>query len=208
MSNPTKSTIKKIAIRFSVIFLVGLVGLVGSWMLAFLVNVSSLEYVHYLRGYSLARIQGKVEEVDSEAYSNLLSKLYGEEESIPAFAKMFPQSVPEHGTTAFLFTEIVKPYHQYFYRLEVYVCCVWDKEDFFIEKLRLENSNGYGGIPRSRDDLFPLPSLIYKYEAARFLYTLIDEQNYSIHYIYLCEIGFIDNVVFDRNYAPTKPWIG
>ena len=54
-------------------------------------------------------------------------------------------------------------------------------------------------------DLFDLPSFvcIYNYNG-EFEYALVDESNKRILYIYLKDIKTIDNIIFDKKYAPSK----
>ena len=210
MSELRKKALKRRLIKATLIASSVLAAILGVWLMIYFVEVTSLIYVDDLRAYSLSKIQGSVEEVDRDAYSRMLSPLRGDgKKSTTAlvYSPLFPESVPSVGTEAFLFAETVKPERSYFDRWEVYVRCLWSEEGFASEKLRLESFSGPGKGPTARADLFPLPSLVYKYESGKFLYALLDESTFSIHYIYLCEVGSIDNIVFEKRLAPTKPWL-
>lgn len=187
-----------------IIILSSVIGFAGIWFLVAFINVSSLKYVDDLKGYSLSKIQGHVEVIDFESYSQEISSLKGDKN--PVYGSMFPESVPNNRVSFFCYSETVKPNRNYFDRWEVYACCEWNEKDYINETNRLKDFAGFGNGPTIRNDLFPFTSFVYTYQSGEFLYTLFDESSFSIYYIFLCEIGSIENIVFDRALAPTKPW--
>lgn len=203
MNERQKTRQLKRGTKVLLIIFVGLFTFLGIWTTVYFVNVSSLTYVDDLNGYSLSRIKGSVELVDVDEYSAKIAPLLSQKN--PVYGAMFPELIPNSGVAGFFYAETVKPTRNYFDRWEVYVCCKWSEDEYINEKTRLENFDGMGGGPFFRTDLFPFPSLVYTYQSGKFLYALLDEPTFSIHYIYLCEVGTIDNIVFDKKLAPTKP---
>ena len=213
--NSPKSPSKKKMPRWKkVLILVGVLtpcAIVATWFglvyLSFTIDDLTLRYTSdELRFRSFAPIEGSVERISCDEYFDKL-ELFSNE--APMTAGMFPSAIPDEGSTFFFFSESFRQFLRRHdsYRTEIYLSCPLLEKQYEDEKNRLqlyETTTGNSCHPR--DGLFPFPAYIYLYNDGRFLYSLLDEPNLTIHYIFLWEIGSIDNVAFDRTLAPTKPW--
>lgn len=181
-----------------------IIAFMSLWFILGLVDTWSLSFVSSLRNYSLSVIYGKVEIVDDDTYRSHVSPFQTDHYF---WAGIFPEHIPSDGAKFFFFAETVEPHSNYCDRCEVYLCCDWEENDYDSEKNRLSALNEQPQYTlRKRDDLFPFPAFIYRYESGYFVYTLFDESAHIIHYVALQEIGSADDVVFDYRLVPTKPW--
>ena len=167
-------------------------------------NPYSLEYVCFLHGYDLSLIQGKPTAISKEKYATKIKTIKEETPFLPV-EYLFPDEISNNEAIFFYFAETITPRSVSFYRIELYVECRWNFEEFEEEKERLETIEADQGNSILSNSLFQLPSYILVYNSiSHFHYALIDEDNYLIRYISLVEIGSLDNIVFDMEFAPTK----
>lgn len=205
MSTGGRTTKLRLLVKAAIIVSVSILGFAGIWLYCGFVNELSLKYVDDLRGYPLSQIQGTLGTVDDGTYSERMSLL---REFNPCYSAIFPEHISDGESKFFFFAETVKTWRNCFDRWEVYLSCEWSEEKYAFEKARLENHSDRSADSLKRDDLFALCAFVYEYSSGRFAYTLFDESTFSIHYVFLCEVGSIEDIVFDRLYAPTKPWRG
>lgn len=189
---------KRRILKISMIVCIAFSAWLALWFLIPTIENCFLRYVDDLDGYALSSIQGNVEEVGDDEYLQKKSPICAHK---TIYCLMFPEHIPAEGAPFFFFSETVKSYRDFSDRFEIYLCCEWGDEKYAAERERLKDL----GLSE-RDDLFPLPSFVYRYDYGHFLYALFDQSNNAIHYIYLSEVGSIENVVFDRSLAPTKAW--
>ena len=95
------------------------------------------------------------------------------------------------------------------YRSEVYLECVYEIDTYNEEIERLGNINEEWSEYTKRsvyvEDLFNLPAYVTIYnDDGKFVYALLDSSANRIIYIAFHDVKTIDNIVFDRAYAPYK----
>lgn len=161
----------------------------------------SLSYVDDLKyyQYKFSAITGEPFHLSKKAYI----EKYELKEEISS--DIFPKSSPDEGLFYYFFAESVKPNHDYDDRWEIYVNCRWNDKDYQSEKERLSSLTGFNRqTPLISYDLFSLPSYVFVYRSGVFKYAIYNDDDNSIFYIFLKEIGSLDNVVFDHSLAPQK----
>ncbi len=95
------------------------------------------------------------------------------------------------------------------YRSEVYLECVYEIDTYNEEIERISNINKEWSKYTKRsvyvEDLFNLPAYVTIYNHdGKFVYALLDSSANRIIYIAFHDVKTIDNIVFDRAYAPYK----
>ena len=82
---------------------------------------------------------------------------------------------------------------------------LFEKEINRFEELRYPTSKDIIKKALFTNDLFAMKCVLLSYNHdSRFEYALFDEQSLTIHYVYLYDIGYFKNIVFDKKYAPTN----
>ena len=95
---------------------------------------------------------------------------------------------------------------EFIYRYEVYLCCEYEQNDYYCEKNRLESITRNNKHPLISNNLFEKESYIFCYNSqSEFRYTVFEDDNYLVHYIWFCAIRSIKNAVFPHWLFPTKP---
>ena len=118
--------------------------------------------------------------------------------------QILPDNVSSGMVDYFFYKETIKTYKD-IDRYEIYVSCIWDESSFNGEKERLVSLSGYNGKPVMSGNLFCFPSCVYYYnDDSLYWYVLFDESSLKIHYVMLSEIGSFDEIVFNKELAPTK----
>lgn len=118
---------------------------------------------------------------------------------------VFPSNLTNGSAKGFLFIDplfLDKSYP----RAELYLEWTTNQEMFEKEEERLSE---YIAITNKKillsENLFLLKSYIASYNFdGKFEYAIFDEKTFTIRYIYLCDIGKKENIVFPYEYAPTK----
>ena len=95
------------------------------------------------------------------------------------------------------------------FRAEIFLECQYNEEDYKNELKRIANigykETGDYKSPIYVEDLFDLPAYVITYNfLSKFSYVLISEKNFTLIYIYLYDVKSEDNIVFNRQYAPSR----
>ena len=118
--------------------------------------------------------------------------------------QILPDNVSSGMVDYFFYKETIETYMEVD-RYEIYVSCTWDEASFNNEKERLMSLTGHLRNPIMSNDLFCYPACVYLYNyRSIYWYVLFDEPNLKMHYVMLSEIGSLDEVVFNKELAPTK----
>lgn len=93
------------------------------------------------------------------------------------------------------------------YLSQIYLCCKYDEDSYNKEITRLDSTYYNNKKLTKVKHLFKYPSYIaiYDYDL-KYEYTIIDEENLFIYYIFLENISK-SNIVFSNNYYPKKKLI-
>ena len=158
---------------------------------------NTLLFKYGLDGYRLSDIKGEPAYIVCEDYSfSNLSEVFFEEGSI------LPEAIASGDVYYFAYYEKVK--HNYNDRREVYLEWHMDENQYKLEIERLSNIKSHKEAKYS-ENTFSLPSYICRYNSwSGFEYAILDENNYTIYYVCLLEIGDAINIVFSIDYAPQK----
>ena len=158
---------------------------------------NTLLFKYGLDGYRLSDIKGEPAYIECEDYSfSNLSEVFFEEGLI------LPEAIASGDVYYFAYYEKVK--HNYNDRREIYLEWHMDENQYSQEIERLSNIKSHKEAKYS-EDTFLLPSYICRYNFwAGFEYAILDENNYTIYYVCLLEIGDVSNIVFSIDYAPQK----
>lgn len=201
-ANVKKTNRQKIVFRvFVTIVAIFLVWLLTIFCWAFFEG-QFLSYVDDLRGWQndFSEISGEPRLISRESYFKKREEMTNE-----VSTDIYPYTLVNEELYFYYFSETVKPNRFYVDRCEIYISCKWDSESFSLEKERLATIKGANGKnPLLSQDLFPFPAYVFIYRNGHFKYALIDDNELTITYICLLEIGSIENVVFEQSLAPQK----
>ena len=204
--------------------IVGFVLSVGSLVLLLeLVNYSDQMFVRnniILRSVNFGSpypqrndIQGKPLIINNSNYNkkSLLKKINNSDNKL-IYGQVFPDTLDGGKTSYFEYIVNVKNSDAglVYARSEIYLEWTADFDSFFSEKSRIESIE-YELLdntikkPITSENLFNFQSylLSYNYES-QFEYVIFDEDSLTIRYVYLYDIGYFDNIVFDSEFAPTR----
>ena len=169
-----------------------------------LIKNSSIHYVERLKDYKLSKIVGKVGRIESDEYTKKIKEITTINNYRAYEIDMLPKDIPSE-TNYFFFAETVQPNKNFHDRFERFLECKWREEEFELECKRLESIHNGGKYVLYSEDLFTLPAFVIQYNySAIFEYALIDKSDFKIYYIWMDEIGSLENIVFDMSFAPTK----
>lgn len=149
-------------------------------------------------------ITGKPEQIALEQYDYSLF-----DELCNKYHTVFPPALIDGYASYFTFYEAIGG-RSYPNRYEIYLEWTMPADTFYSEVDRLNNAFylGYDGERKLvySENLFNLPSYVAMYDTcfSSYEYTIIDEQKMTIFYILLYNIGSIEQIVFSKDYAPTK----
>ena len=168
------------------------------------VENSLLSFTDRLIGYEykFSKIVGEPQHITKQSYLQEREKVVMD---LDGRSNLYPTDCPNSGADYYYFGEMIKPSDWFVDRCEVYIKCTWDDNTYESEKGRLSLITGpEKRYPLYSQNLFTFPSYIFIFDPGEYLYVLLDENENAIYYIYLLEIGNIENVVFDRSLAPQK----
>lgn len=149
-------------------------------------------------------ITGKPEQIALEQYDYSLF-----DELCHKYHTVFPPSLIDGYASYFAFYEAIGG-RSYPNRYEIYLEWTMPADTFYSEIDRLNNAFylGYDGERKLvySENLFNLPSYVGKYNtwSSTYEYAIIEEQKMTIFYIHFRNIGSIEQIVFSKEYAPTK----
>lgn len=173
-----------------------------SWSFDF--KISPLLIDPEFRFCKMTDIIGKPEQIALEQYDYSLF-----DELCNKYHTVFPLSLIDGYASYFTFYEAIGG-RSFINRYEIYLEWTMPADTFYSEIDRLNNAFylGYDGERKLvySENLFGLPSYVAKYDTcfSSYEYTIIDEQKKVIFYILLYNIGSIEQIVFSKEYAPTK----
>ena len=164
---------------------------------------AEIEYVSELKYYQLSKINGEPTQINIDDYYDNLSSLKSDNKWLSWRTEVFPSIINEEDSEYFFYAETVKPQRDYYDRFEIYLCRHLEQDEFNLEKHRLKNITGPTKSAVFSEDLFNYPCVMFEYNYfSRYEYVLFNEENFTVYYIWIQEIGSLDNVVFDKSIAP------
>ena len=150
-------------------------------------------------GFKKTPMSGSVEEIDINEYDRvvIVEKLN--------HSMIFPESITTGKISMAFFADPLFA-DRSFKRGQAYLEWNMDKDTYEYELERMKNIVGKKNkYVRCSNNLFRLQSYIACYnDDGYFEYALLDENNYTIRYISLCDIESIDNLLFSHDYEPKK----
>ena len=140
-----------------------------------------------------------IEDIDSESFENNIIDFQDKTKK----CKSFPREALYIKCQGFFYTESSHYDWGDDYRAECYLECYYSSIEFKKEIDRLEGFENRGKRAIFVEDLFSLPAYVVAYNwDSNYEYSLIDEENYVIRYVYLFDIG--KNIDFPEIFFPKK----
>lgn len=186
---------KKVLFIFLGIAIISLGLLVFQWFYSSLFTLSFTP-----SGYSNNSIfDVLIEDMDSETFENSIVDFQKKTNK----CKSFPREALYIKCQGFFYTESSHYDWGYDYRAECYLECYYSSIEFKKEIDRLEGFENKGKKAIFVEDLFSLPAYVAAYNwDSNYEYSLIDEENYIIRYVYLFDTG--KNIDFPEIFFPKK----
>ena len=157
------------------------------------------EYAHRLKPINII-----ADETTNEEYS---IKVFGVNYENPHAVEIFPKKLLSAKNNLFCFQQTVKhPGRNQVDRALIYLDVELNENDFALEKERLMNFTTMKGVGISvSQDLFEYPTVVAQYNyQSKFQYAIIDEDRFTIKYIYLDEVFFENEYLTQMGVFPVK----
>lgn len=186
---------KKVLFIFLGIAIISLGLLVFHW-----VNLSLFTLSFSPSGYQNNKIfDVLIEDIVSESFENNIIEFQNKTEK----CKTFPTKASYIKCQGFFYSEYKHYSWGYDYSAECYLECYYSSIEFKKEIDRLEGFENRGKKAIFVEDLFSLPAYVAAYNwDSLYEYSLIDEENYIIRYVYLFDTG--KNIDFPEIFFPKK----
>lgn len=186
---------KKVLFVFLGIAIISLGLLVFQWFYSSLFTLSFTP-----SGYSNNSIfDVLIEDIDNKTFENSIVDFQKKTNK----CKTFPTKASYIKCQGFFYTESSHYDWGYDYRAECYLECYYSSIEFKKEIDRLEGFENRGKKAIFVEDLFSLPAYVAAYNwDSNYEYSLIDEENYIIRYVYLFDTG--KNIDFPEIFFPKK----
>lgn len=159
-------------------------------------------FIEYRR-CRLTDITGEPEKINNEEYDFNLIESYCRDNIT------FPPKVDGGELSFFLFYEEIGG-RSYVNRVELYLEWTLSNAMFEQEMNRIETATyeAYDGprFLKHSENLFSLPSFVAMYNTyySHFEYIIVDKEALTFRYIFLENLGDISQIVFSKEYAPSK----
>jgi hypothetical protein len=152
-----------------------------------------------LSGYKKTPMKGDIKPIQPEDYDKqtIVSDLRG--------CAIFPDALTSGNASMAYFVDPL--FADYMYkRGQAYLEWSMDETTYHMEANRIKDTEGtWGKKPLRSHDLFPLFSYVSQYNnSGEFEYALLDDSSFTIRYIKMCDVGSMENVFFNTDFAPKK----